>query len=161
MNASTNSKRLTCFLGRLFVLIIMVSMLIGCKTANYGKFKISTEVDKIFKSGQVLSDHNYYFTGSNVRPTAVMGINKNYTLDDKFWDKANDIQKNLKFWVEWINSKLEASGYYILAPDGKQIGIYYSNRDTGFVRIGENNQVIIALPDKGAGKGAKGDGGGP
>ena len=41
MNASLNSKRPTGLFVRWLVLIIMVSMLIGCKTANYGMFKLN------------------------------------------------------------------------------------------------------------------------
>lgn len=155
MNASSNSKRLTCLFGRWLVLIIMVSLLIGCKTANYGKFKQSREVEKIFTSGQVLSDHKYYYTGSNSRPSTVMGINKNYTLDDEFWDKAKDIQKELKLWVGQMSKRMNVWGYYILAPDGQQIGIYYSRGDTGWVKMEENNQVTISLPFRDSG----GDGG--
>jgi len=143
MNASLNPKRLTCLFSPWLVLIIMTSMLIGCKTANYGKFKQSSEVEKMFASGQVLSDHKYYHTGSNSRGGAVMGINKNYTLDDESWDTAKDIQKELKSWVERMNKRNDAWGYYILAPDGQQIGIYYSRGDAGSVIMGENNQVTI------------------
>lgn len=123
-------------------------MLFGCKTANYGRFKSSLEVEKIFKSGQVLSGHQYYYSGSNTNPDAVMGIHQNYALDDEFWNKAGDIQKELKSWVEQININLMASGYYIMTPDGKKIGVYYSPWSTGPVKMGDNNQVIIHLPDK-------------
>jgi len=146
MDASLNSKRLTCLFVRWLVLTIMVSMLIGCEMANYGKFKQSREVEKIFTSGQVLSDHKYYHTCSNSRARAVMGINKKYTLDDEFWDKAKDIQKELKLWVGQTNKRKNAWGYYILAPDGQQIGIYYSRGDAGSVKMGENNQVTIFPP---------------
>ena len=155
MNASLNSKSLKYLFGRWLVLIIMVSMLIGCKTANYGTFKQSREVEKIFTSGQVLPDHKYYYTGSNSRASTVMGINKNYTLDDEFWDKAKDIQKDLKLWVGQLSKAMNVWGYYILAPDGQRIGIYYSRRDTGPVEMGENNKVTISLPVRDSG----GDGG--
>jgi hypothetical protein len=148
MDASLNSKRLTCLFGRWLVLIIIVSMLIGCKTANYGKFKQSPEVEKIFTSAQVLSDHKYYYTGSNSRPSTVMGINKNYTLDDEYWDKAKDIQKELKLWVGELSKRANVWGYYILAPDSQQIGIYYSHGDAGSVKMGENNQVTISVTDR-------------
>jgi len=146
MNASLNSKRLTCLFARWLVLIIMVFLLIGCNTASYGTFKQSREVEKIFTSGQVLSDHIYYYDGSNSRTSTVMGINQNYTLDDEFWDKAKDIQKELKLWVGQMSKSMNVWGYYILAPDGQQIGIYYSREDTGWVKVGENNQVTISLP---------------
>ena len=46
------------------------------------------------------------------------------------------------------NNNLNAFGYYIFAPDGKQIGIYFSRWSTGPVKMGENNTVIVYLPDK-------------
>ncbi|MFC1798581.1 hypothetical protein ACFLZL_02095 [Thermodesulfobacteriota bacterium] len=148
MNSLSNAKHPVTRISRWLVLIIMATMLIGCKTANYGKFKQSREAEKIFTSGQVLSEHKYYYTGSNTRPDVVMGIHQNFTLDEEYWDKAQDIQKELKFWVGQMNNDMSAFGYYILSPDGKQIGIYYSRWSTGPVRMGENNQVIISLPDK-------------
>ena len=148
MNASLSSKTLTCLFGRWLALTILVSLLIGCKTANYGKFKQSHEVEKLFTSGQVLPDHKYYYAGSNSRPSTVMGINNNYTLDDEFWDKTENIQRDLKLWVGDMGKRENVWGYYILAPDGQQIGIYYSNRDAGWVTMGENNQVTISTPDR-------------
>lgn len=148
MNRLLIKNLFTCRPGRLFSLMVMGMMLIGCKTADYGTYKVNREVEKLFNSGQVLTDHKYYYTGPNTQPDAVMGIRKSYILDDEYWDKADDIQKNLKFWAQQMNNKLTATGYDIMAPDGKQIGIYYSPWSTGPVKMGENNQVIIHLPDK-------------
>lgn len=148
MNKLANSKKLLCLPGKLFLLAVTGFMLIGCKTANYGTYRVNPEVDKLFVSGQVLADHKYYYSGSNARPDAVMGIQKNYTLDEEFWSKADDVQKNLKYWAEQINKNLKASGYYILAPDGKKIGIFYSSWSTGPVQMEGNNRVIVYLPDK-------------
>lgn len=159
MNASFNSKRLTCLFAPWLALIVIAFMLISCETANYGKFKQSREVEKIFTSGQVLSDHNYYYTGSSSRPSTVMGINKNYILDGEYWDKAKDIQKELKLWVGEMSKRANVWGYYILAPDGQEIGIYYSRGDAGSVKMGENNLVTISpaitFPDGEGGRGNK------
>jgi hypothetical protein len=79
-----------------------------------------------------------------------MGIHKDFILDDELWDKVKDIQKEIKYWVDQMNKNLLAAGYYILSPDGRQIGIYYSQWPTSPVQMDQNNKVIIYLPDKDA-----------
>ena len=149
MNKTQNPDH-RVFVGSLFLIVLLSVLLSGCQTANYGKFRHSREVAKIFKSAQVLPDHQYYYTGSNTQPDAVMGIHKDFILDDDLWDKAKDIQKEIKYRVDQMNNNLLAAGYYILSPDGKQIGIYYSQWPTSPVQMDQNNKVIIYLPDKDA-----------
>lgn len=150
MNESLHKKH--C-MSLLLTLVISFFILNGCQTANYGKFSLNRDLEKIFISGQVLPDHNYYYSGSNVRPDAVMAIHQNYTLDgDKLWTKINDPQKELKSWFRETNKMLSGHTYNLLAPDGKQIGIYYSTWKTGFIKMEENNQVFIMPPDREAEK---------
>ena len=145
MNNSFQKKH---YLGLLLTSTIFFFTLTGCQPANYGKFKLSRDVEKIFISRQVLPDYKYYYSGSNVRPDAIMAIHPNYTLDDELWTKIRDPQKELKLWFRETHKMLSAHTYYILSPEGKQIGIYYSRWRTGTVKMGENNQVIITPPDR-------------
>ncbi len=138
----------SCRFGARLLLIGCVIILAGCSMASYGRFKQSGEVEKIFKSGRVLMDHEYYYSGSITRPDAVMGIQKGYALEDEYWSKADEIQKYLKFWVEQMSRDWLVKGYGILAPDGKQLGIYFSRWNNGPIIMQENNRVEVYLPDK-------------
>ena len=149
MNQTLNPTRcLLCFTA----VAVLVFMLIGCQTANYGNFRHNKDVGKVFISGEPLAGHTYYYAGSNVRPDAIMAIDQKYTLADKLWTRIDDPGKELKTWFNPNFKMLSAYTYYILTPDGDRIGIYYSRWNTGFVKMEENNQVTISLPDKDADK---------
>jgi len=144
-NQEKNNKK-----NSLIFLIAALTLLIGC-SGTWGKYKRSDEVTKIYETYQVLPDYNYYYTGSNVRPDAVMGIQKNYTLTSAdLWIAVNLDSKQLKFWVEDIKKdpSYQPDGYFILDDKGKQIGTYYTRWDTGPVKMQGEKQVEVYLPDK-------------
>ena len=56
--------------------------------ANYGSNKLSDAARDKIENFQVLPDHNYYYTGSNVRPQALIAIHKSYTVSEGIWKKV-------------------------------------------------------------------------
>lgn len=91
-NQGKNNKR-----SALIFLIAALTLLIGC-SGTWGKYKRSDEVKKTYETYQVLPDYNYYYSGSNVRPEAVMGIQKDYTLTSAdLWTAVDLDSKQLKF----------------------------------------------------------------
>ena len=136
--------------GSLIFLIVALALLVGC-SGTFGKFKRSDEVKKIYETYQVQPDYNYYYSGSNTRPDAVMGIQKNYTLTTpKLWTEVTLDSKQLKFWVEDIKKDpvYQPDGYFILDDKGKQVGTFYTRWDTGPVKMQGAMQVDVYLPEK-------------
>lgn len=140
--------RLTATAVRGVAAIVIFFILIGCMAASVGKFKQNREVDTLFKSGQVLSGHTYYYAGSMDNPDAILAIQPSYTLDDDSWVKIDDIHKHLDRWVRQMGRHWSLSGYDILAPDGSRIGIYYSPWDNGLIIMEADNRVTIYPPDR-------------
>ena len=118
--------------------------------ANYGSNKLSDAARDKIENFQVLPDHNYYYTGSNVRQQALIAIHKSYTVSEGIWKKVEPTSKDLKYMVgEMQKSVVEPPyGYDILDPQGKLIGIYYSRWDLWPVKMEGGNKVTIYAPDK-------------
>ena len=98
----------------------------------------SLEVEQIFLSGQLLPDYTYYMQGTYPEPEAIMALSNSVQLQSRLWSKVDWTEKELKtaaFWME--NSEMgfcTTDGGYLLAPDGRKIGIWYSQRDTSVVK---------------------------
>ncbi|MCX5905814.1 MAG: hypothetical protein NTY64_01125, partial [Deltaproteobacteria bacterium] len=55
---------------------------VGCMGAvykNYGQITPDEKVTKAFESYQLKSDFNYFISGSDVYPSALIGLDKTYT----------------------------------------------------------------------------------
>jgi len=150
MKTSIKPKINVICIGMLF--FIAMTTFLGC-LANYGRNMLSDEVNNVFESFQVLPDHTYYYSGSDASPDAIIGIHKRYELDSAdVWTKVDLANKQLKYWVETMAmASLKGypafpDGYYILDPDEKPIGVYYTPWDPGPVRMEGENRVTVYLP---------------
>ena len=143
----------------MWILLFMIAVLAtGCASSkNLGKDKLSDEASKAFESFEVLPDHHYYYCGSNVKPDGILAIQKSYTLSEGLWIKTEPDNKKLKHWVETMQGNISSPpyGYYLLTPDGKQIGMIYTRWDPGAVEMLEDNKVSVHKPRKGAEKSSK------
>jgi hypothetical protein len=150
MRKSIKPRR--CTLKYLAAWILMIGLLAGCaaspeRRANSGILKLSREVSQIFESYQVLPQYKYYYFGSDTKPSAIMGIDRNYTLDTELWKEAADLTpEQLKKWVEQILAFLppvRTYGAYILGPAGEQVGIWYSPYPDAPVSVQPDKRVEI------------------
>ena len=133
----------------LVLTLFTLTLFTGC-AANYGNYRVSRNVAHMFEGLKVPNDYNYYYAGSEKDPDALMGLSRDYTLNNDLWTETKMDSKQLKKWIDEINLvgyPVSVQGYLILDPSGKTIGIYYSKYDGGPVKMGSDNQVVIFLPD--------------
>ena len=132
---------------------ISSSALVGC-AENFGRLQRSREVDQMFKTYRVLPDHQYYFTGPEGRPDAIMGIQNEYTLETSQWTSFNASDDILKKWVDSINFHHNTGvryypyGSFILDPEGGRLGIWYSIWDWTTVVMKDEKRIQIFPPAK-------------
>ena len=138
--------------------ILMIGLLAGCaanKVAreNSGSLKLSTEVSQDFQTYQVLPQYRYYFAGSDTKPTAIVGIDPNYTLDTSVWQAAADLTpEQLQNWVQQMlgfNPAWRTFGAYILDGKGQPVGIWYSLDNEVPVAVLPDNRIEIIPPEAG------------
>lgn len=133
------------------LITLLLSFLSGCAGGNFGSLRLSSEVDNLFQSHQVLDNHNYYYSGSDAIPNGIIGVHKDYTLQSGLWKPVDLTPDQLKQWVFLMTNHKGTSiriyGSRIFGPDGTAIGVWYSPYDQTVVKMLENHDVVIHTPN--------------
>ena len=130
-------------------LVLMTAVLFGCGTPSYGRLQNSDEVTQMFKNNQILSEHQYYFSGFQRIPYSIVGIGNNYKLRSSRWkpiDLNPTILNQLAYRMSYVYS-LEPRGAWILDPNGNRVGIWYSSTYQTTVKIGKDNHIVVVTPE--------------
>lgn len=136
------------------------------KTEAYGTIKPNKAVTQAFESYTVKPDHIYYVSGSESHPTAIIAIDKRYTLVSTLWKKRIvdpgkalypedapyplGIKFTLRYYVEGMHQMAHSEAYYsmtgfdILDDKGNDIGDWYSllHARTVVRMLGENSVSV-------------------
>ncbi len=135
-------------------LALALALMAGCAVAasgSSGRLRLSRSASEAFESATVLSDHAYYYTGSDSNPGAVIAIHKDYTLETGRWKSVDATEEHLRGWVDRITDfrgyGLVTLGSDIVGPSGEYIGIWYSSKaDVTRVVLLEGNRVSVFPP---------------
>jgi hypothetical protein len=142
-----------------YIYLIYALMLVvfpGCAGKyfkNYGGIVPNQDATTAFERYQVDPNLNYYYSGSDVYPNAVMGLNKAYTLDSDLWKKVEMTPQLFCEFIKNMQTKaltlgLNQYGFAIIDNKGNQIGIWYSLLSVRtVVQMKDNKTVIIHTPD--------------
>ncbi len=136
--------------------ILMLVFFTGCAGGNYGKLVYDRDLNNTFDSYQVLPDHRYYVTGGYESPAAILAIHKDYQLDNdaNMWVPVPNVSPaQMQRWIEnlsdnikfWNSPTFMAS--YILAPDGKRLGAWYSGQSNTSIKFTEDNRIKVYPPN--------------
>lgn len=137
-----------------YYLCLLAGLLIlaGC-SGQYGRLSVNDSVKNQIENYQVLPDHNYYYSGAEVSPRAIIGIHKDYTLKSDLWKPVELTPDQLKKWMIYFGSSTTSdqpfNGSEILTPDGNRIGIWYAFkdwRDWASVAMIDEKMVNISTP---------------
>ncbi len=139
----------------LFLSLIAIS-LIGCSaiTGPYGTIFPDDGAQKSFDAFRMEPNMNYYYSGPDLYPNAVIGIKKEFVLDNDLWKPIETTPKEFKKMLVYMQEKaLQNShllhGFAIKDHQGKAIGIWYSilSIQTMVVKMGEGNKVVVFTPE--------------
>lgn len=127
----------------------LVGLLCSCATtSSYGKLQSSHDITQLFDKAQVLPDHTYYYSGLQGVPDAIIGIHPNYALREKLWQQIDFSHSTLKTWISRMNyvHLVAPKGAWVLGPDGKRLGIWFSAQRQTSVRLDKENRLVVAPP---------------
>ena len=122
------------------MLLFFLLLTSGCVAISSptGGLQKRMEIVQLFEAGTILADHIYYTEGSEVEPDAVIAISNAFQLRTKLWSQRDWTTENLKKAVFWMQAGTSVfcipEGGVLIAPDGKQIGVWYSKKVVGTVR---------------------------
>jgi len=137
---------------RLFLSILaalMMAVLSGCGSSNYGRLQSSHEVTQVFRNNQILSDHQYFYSGFQRIPYGIIGIASRYRLRSSRWKPIElnpTLLNQLAYRMDHVYS-IQPRGAWILDQDGNRIGIWYSARYQTKVLIEKDNNVVVVTPE--------------
>ena len=140
--------------------IMILLPCVGCATMafkNYGSIVPDGRVMEAFDKFQVNPKYDYFYSGSEVYPSAVIGLDKAYALDSDLWKKVDmtpaklrEIVMSMKDKAATVNFKAPLHGFAILDDKGKQIGVWYSIIEAttnSSVSMKDSKTVLIDTPD--------------
>jgi hypothetical protein len=137
-------------------LVIAGMLLAGCSTLkyqNWGMFKASDDARNSFESYHFDPAYNYYSSGPDAHPIAVLGIKKELRLEPADLWKRVKKPEQLKDMITGMESYLRtmnhpAWGFAIIDKNNQQIGIWYSIPKATTAVIQKNDgSVVIYTPD--------------
>ena len=133
------------------LLAMLLATIFGCSASKYGKLTPEKDVKQAFESYQILPDHKYYFRGVYSRPTVIVGINQNYTMNLKMWVPIDAESKDFKILIDRVSlqgmgNQIEPWGLIILDQEGNKVGIWYSALRAAAVEVNENRQIVKLYP---------------
>jgi hypothetical protein len=137
------------FLSIVYTLLVL--SLTGCAGPNlalYGGIIPDGEVTESFEGYRIDPDLNYYISGSDMYPNAIMGLGKAYTLDSTLWKKVEMTPGQLREFVTNMRRKvLVVHGFALVDNRGNRIGVWYSLLSaTTSLRMEDDRTVVIPTP---------------
>lgn len=138
-----------------FLILLPCAGCAGTLFKNYGSMVPDGRVTDAFDKYQVIPNYNYYYSGSEVYPSALIGLDKAYALDSDLWKKVDMTPAKLRELVTYmkdksaaVNFKATLHGFAMLDDKGKQIGVWYSILEAKTsLKMKDSNTVIIVTPD--------------
>lgn len=143
--ASVEATRL---LPGLFLVWVIVS-LTGCGSATYGRLENSPEVTQVFKDAKILSDYQYYISGFQRIPYAIIAIDDKYQLRSGLWqplDLNSASLNQIVYRMDHVYS-LTPRGAWIVDHEGHRLGVWFSSQYQTTVKMEKNNQIMVASPE--------------
>ena len=146
-------------LGRQTLLaVFIIASLAGC-FANYGRLEINSAVEQAFRNKEMLDNYRYYYSGRENKPSAIIGIDPAFQFSSKYWTAIEPSQ------FETMVGRMYPDygflyGAYMMAPDGRKAGVWYSWVKTFTIKF-EGDRIVVFSPEPhaDAGNGGFYDGG--
>lgn len=119
---------------------------------RFGELRPSREVTEVYAAFRVDLDKNYYSSGSDAYPNALMGIDKSWTLESDLWKRRELTDKEMKELVMIMQSgsmerMAPLHGFDIVDDRGRKIGDWYSVPGLSIsVEMIKEKRVVITTP---------------
>ncbi len=129
--------------------LIGISILMAGCAYNYGTLQKNPDVARAFNMYQMVEDYRYYYSGQENKPSAIIGIHRSYSFDSKFWTEIESTPEALKKAVRRLYPVHDNPPYgaYIIDPNGKRAGIWYSSVNFATIKLKSNNRLVIYSPE--------------
>ncbi len=140
---------------RLFLLSIVLFSLTSCQTGKTGHLKIDRAVSADFASCTVYPQYNYYYSGPNAQPNAILAVKKEYNFEQGLWKPIDLTREQLCDWIRIIDPEYRQvrngysyDGYMIFSADKKELGLWYSRENHAVIKEQADKLIIYTPSDR-------------
>lgn len=128
------------------LIVALLAMLTAC-THNHGRFTLDAQVTQDFTAGVVKPNLDYYYSGRDTMPYAIMGIEPGYSVPSRYWIAFDPQPQQLKNMSGNVFGKHrnDPRGSFIREPGGDIIGIWFSNLRTQSVSVDQETKIVEVL----------------
>ncbi len=148
-------------MSRYAIFLLFLSSLIsgGCTPyTQRARITQSVDVTRQIRLGEMNPDYNYYlYWNGGFAPTAILGLDKRYSIQSNFWKAANPTEQEWKKWSQEYTStrghfddyygvNMFYKGYKVLAPGSAEVGLYYSGLEQITFKFHDNDVVEVYPP---------------
>lgn len=118
----------------------------GC-AQTYGRFAIDRQVEKDFRAGLVRPEYQYYYSGRDTMPYAIIAIDRAWRVPSAYWTPFDPEPGQLKRMSGNIYDEVQQNPYgaSIEAPNGETIGLWFSNVFNRSVRVNPEQRTLEIL----------------
>ena len=139
----------------LLAIVIILLFVSGCAdTGDRGTLRRDRDLYNMFSAYQVMPDHNYFTSGGYDKPNAILGIHKDYEMiTEANWRLIPNVSSaQVEKWIRTIDPEDREVGsnyfaYYILDPEGKRVGFWYSIQKHTVIKFLEGNKIEAYPPE--------------
>jgi hypothetical protein len=134
------------------IAIFLITIVIWRVGERYGKIRPSGDITEAYDRFRVDPNLNYYISGSEIYPNAIIGIDKAWTLESDLWKKKDLSSQDMKELVQNMQAKsaeriLTLHGFDIFDNRGRKIGDWFSIMGVIMtVEITGEKKVIVHTP---------------
>ena len=132
------------------ILATMAVIFAGCAAPISGRLQSSPEVTGVFQNSRILPDHQYYISGFQRVPYAIIAVDNNYQLRAGRWqpiDMDPTSLNQLIYRMESVYSLNPRGGLEVLDPEGNRLGAWYSSQYQTRVKREKDNRIVVVNPD--------------
>lgn len=139
---------------------VLCLMVAGCAgnapSRPQGQWLEEDPVRHAIEAGTVFPGHSYYYLGSITAPDSFIAIDHRWQLRSRVWAEVTMNPERLAGWLQWYRSEHYGACEYrsgrILAPDGSQVGYWYSQNPINTIFMPEPGVIEVYKPHSGAGR---------
>jgi hypothetical protein len=139
-------------IGLCIIVLMAVGLAVWISGGRYGELRPSQETTDAYTSFRVDPEKNYYSSGPDFHPNALMGLDKAWTLESDLWKEREltdaamkklvmDMQSNAMEQMAWLH------GFDVVDDKGWKIGDWYSILGLNItIKVTGEKRVTITTP---------------
>jgi hypothetical protein len=137
---------------RRLMVVLLICLCLSCAVIDYGSILPDRGAEGDFEAMRMDSRLNYYYSGPDALPNAIVGLNKKYTIMPDLW-KPVENEKSFADQIKAMRARAIAlgtlpRGFLIRDHKGYPIGTWFSLlQGRTYVKMGKDREVIIETPE--------------